>query len=138
MMNSLHIRRSFGSQNKNKNRWGNNLGDDSSVGSCYSSGCDSFGESDVDDTETSSGFFQRASSKVRFGYIDIVEIDMTMGNHPQCKEGPAVQLSSNVRSRRHFKVSEYELIKPSPRTRYQLYLSPQQREQMYALSSVRL
>lgn len=70
---------------------------------------------------------------VCFAMIEVIELCMMQGDHPECKAGPAVQLSSDEQSRREYRLAEYELARPRPRSRRELYLTETDRSQMYVL-----
>jgi hypothetical protein len=77
------------------------------------------------------GFLFRKTT-ICFGHIDVIELGMTMGQHPACLNGPAVCLSSELVNRTRLQVEEYELLKDRSirRTRRQLYISTMDRQRM--------
>jgi hypothetical protein len=73
----------------------------------------------------------RKTTTIQFGHIDVIELSMTMGHHPTCRNGPAVCLSSELVSRTRLQLQDYELVKSkSRRTRSQLYISTVDRQRM--------
>jgi hypothetical protein len=72
-----------------------------------------------------------ALRRVVFGTIDIVELIMIQGDHPSCKYGAPVQLSSDEQGRTKMDIDEYQILHPSPRrSRKELYLTSVQRRRM--------
>lgn len=71
--------------------------------------------------------------RLRFGFVNVIELTMTMGDHPECKKGPPVCLSSHVQSQRVYEIDAYEAAKKTrrTRTRRQMYLSVETRKRMY-------
>jgi len=68
--------------------------------------------------------------RVSFDNIEIVELSMTLGDHPFCSEGPPVQVSNEVQSRTTVHVDDYEHRRSPRRDPDDLYLSSMERRIM--------
>ena len=45
--------------------------------------------------------------RVQFGSVEVIQLCMTMGDHPKCTKGPPVCVSADVLSRATFKINEF-------------------------------
>lgn len=73
-------------------------------------------------------------SQVSFGSIETIEIPMILGDHPECKYGPAVTLSWDVQERNRMDIDEYEANRPRRRSSKEFRLSSVDRRRMYVFN----
>ncbi len=66
---------------------------------------------------------------VRFGFVEVIELCMTFGDHIECTHGPAVCLSSTVVNRESFGITEFQYRKEN-KSRRELHLSASDRRRM--------
>lgn len=88
-------------------------------------------EPEIDDSESS--ILYEKKHHVRFGTVEVVELFMTLGDHPECTHGPAVCLSSNVFSRGKYEIDDFQFQKLQQgknKTRRDLHLSVADRRRM--------
>jgi hypothetical protein len=75
--------------------------------------------------------FDESERKVRFGYTEVIELRMMKGDHPECRTGPAVCLSSRVVRRWKVRVSMFQRAAGRKgRTNREMLLSTTERRRM--------
>lgn len=95
-------------------------------------------EEDIDEVATSvhsRGFVEGALKKrISFGTIQIREHAQTIGDNPSCTYGTPVQLDWEHQDLVELEVDEYELYRPTTRTKEQFHLNSFQRTNLLKLN----